>query len=103
MRLLAPLFKTTESKRVDGDLKRNPALGMGSQTQNPLVESSTLKRESLRNSLNRSVKIHDLPETDDLTLFLILKALKTVFLRNKWFTFRNQLRNHCQLNDTLLR
>lgn len=44
-------------------------------------------------------KIHDLPEIDDLTLFLILKALKTLFLKNKLLTFGDQLGNHCQLNE----
>lgn len=67
MRLLAPYLRP---QRVEEESSSGFPLGMGSHTQNPLVESSTLKRESLRNSLNRSVKIHDLAETDDLTLFL---------------------------------
>lgn len=101
---VSTIFKTTEGKKVDRDLKRNPALGFpwdGDPKHRTLLSSpELLKRESLRNSLNTSVKIHDLPETDDLTLFLIPKALKKVFLRNKSLTFGNQLRNHCQLNDT---
>lgn len=55
--------------------------GMGSQTQ-PSESLVLLKSESLRNSITRNVKIHDLPETDDLTLF-ILKALKALFLSHK--------------------
>lgn len=39
-------------------------------------------------------KIHDLPEIDDLTLFLILEALK-----NKLLTFGDQLGNQCQFNE----
>lgn len=44
-------------------------------------------------------KIHDFPEIDDLTLFLILEALKTLFLKNKLLTFGDQLGNQCQFNE----
>ena len=72
------VFETTEGRRADSSLKRNPTLGFP-QEQDPkhrtlLSSPVLLKRESLRNSLTRNVKTHDLPETDDLTWFLILKA-----------------------------
>lgn len=72
------MFKTTEGKRDDSGPKRNPTPGFP-QEQDPkhrtLLSSPVfLKRDSLRSSLNRNVKSHDLPETHALTWFLILKA-----------------------------
>lgn len=56
------IFKTTKDK-VDRGLKGNPALGFPQEwdpKHRTLLSSPVLlKRESLRNSLNRNVKIHD--------------------------------------------